>query len=127
WHENFDGLGHFGIQKVIESNADQANIVYAADLDNDGDMDVLSGSEADDIVAWYENTDGEGTFSEKKIINNDVGFIKSLDVNDMDGDGDMDVLSASSWDDEIIWFENLDGLGNFGPKNIISDEGNAYY
>ena len=29
--------------------------VYAADMDNDGDMDVLSAAAVDDKVAWYEN------------------------------------------------------------------------
>ena len=29
--------------------------VYAADIDNDGDMDVLSASYNDDKIAWYEN------------------------------------------------------------------------
>ncbi|MBL7980228.1 MAG: VCBS repeat-containing protein [Flavobacteriales bacterium] len=33
----------------------------AADLDGDGDMDVLSASDRDDKIAWYAN-DGSGTF-----------------------------------------------------------------
>ena len=38
---------------------------------------------------------------------------------DLDGDGDMDVLSASDWDDKIAWYEN-DGSGNFGTQQVIS-------
>ena len=41
--------------------------VFSADLDGDGDMDVLSASESDAKIAWYEN-DGTGNFSEQKII-----------------------------------------------------------
>ena len=37
--------------------------VETADLDGDGDLDVLSASEADDKVAWYENLGG-GAFSD---------------------------------------------------------------
>ena len=40
---------------VISSSADAAISVYAVDIDNDGDMDVLSASYADDKIAWYEN------------------------------------------------------------------------
>ena len=34
---------------------DGANSVFAADVDGDGDMDVLSASQYDDKIAWYEN------------------------------------------------------------------------
>jgi len=40
---------------VITTEADGANCVYAADLDGDGDLDVLSSSSGDDKIAWYEN------------------------------------------------------------------------
>ena len=38
---------------------------------------------------------------------------------DMDGDGDMDVLSASSFDNKIAWYAN-DGSGNMGTEQVIS-------
>jgi hypothetical protein len=38
----------------------------------------------------------------------------------MDGDGDMDVLSASWTDDKIAWYENTDGAGTFGAQKVIS-------
>ena len=36
----------FGPQNVLSSSATQINDVYATDLDNDGDEDVLSGMTA---------------------------------------------------------------------------------
>ena len=41
---------------------------------------------------------------------------------DVDGDGDVDVLSTSAFIDRIWWYENLDGLGGFGPQRLISDQ-----
>ena len=38
----------------VESQADGANSVFTADVDGDGDVDVLSASRNDDKVAWYE-------------------------------------------------------------------------
>ena len=38
---------------------------------------------------------------------------------DVDGDGDMDVLSASGNDDKIAWYEN-DGNENFTPRTITT-------
>ncbi len=40
---------------IAQSDADGAQCVYAADLDGDGDLDVLSASLADNKIAWYEN------------------------------------------------------------------------
>ena len=39
----------------IATSADGANAIYVADLDNDGDMDIVSASGADDAISWYEN------------------------------------------------------------------------
>ena len=43
----------------------------------------------------------------------------SVHAVDLDGDGDMDVLSASAWDDKIAWNENMGG-GLFGPQDTIT-------
>ena len=113
WHENIDGLGTFGAKQIISLNVDSPRSVYAADLDNDGDIDVLSASHGDDKIAWYENTNGLGSFGSQQIISAfpviDAGT--SVIASDIDNDGDMDVLSASLIDAKIAWYENLTILG----------------
>ena len=42
-------------QQVITTLTDEPRSVFAADLDGDGDQDVLSASERDNKIAWYEN------------------------------------------------------------------------
>ena len=54
------GQVSFGPQQIISTSAGGAYSVYACDIDGDGDMDVLSASESDDKIAWYENTDEIG-------------------------------------------------------------------
>jgi len=121
WFENTDGQGTFSNKQTITSNADGADCVRAFDIDGDGDMDVLSSSYYDNKIAWYKNTDGQGTFGVQQVISTDLIYGSSVYAADIDGDGDLDVLSASIDDNKIAWYENTDGLGNFGSQQIIAN------
>ena len=89
--------------------------VFAADLDGDGDVDVLSALNADNKIAWYRN-DGNENFTPLTISSAANGAF-SVFAADVDGDGDLDVASASYSDGKIAWYEN-DGSGNFTPHTI---------
>jgi surface protein len=106
WHENADGMGTSWAEKDISTEAAKVASVYAADLDRDGDIDVLSASFDDDKIAWYENTDSEGTFGVQRIISTAADGANSVFAADLDGDGDIDVMSASRNDDMIAWYQN---------------------
>ncbi len=125
WHENLDGLGNFGTPEVISSNTDGAKFVFAADIDGDGDMDVISASSNDDKIAWYENTNGFGDFGLQQVITTSANVANSVFAADLDNDGDLDVLSSSSSDDKIAWYENENGLGAFGFQQVITTNANA--
>ncbi|MCA9252437.1 MAG: VCBS repeat-containing protein [Phycisphaerales bacterium] len=120
WYENTNGNGSFGPQRVITAFAPKAVSVFAADIDGDGDVDVLSASTQNDNAAWYENLNGQGVFGEQQIITMQVNLPLSVFASDLDGDGDADVLTASVLDDKIAWYENTDGQGNFGPQLVIT-------
>ena len=86
---------------VISSSADGARSVYAVDIDNDGDMDVLSASYDDDKIAWYENDGASIPSFTARTISTSADGAHSVYATDIDNDGDMDVLSASFLDDKI--------------------------
>ncbi len=114
----------FGPQRVI-SNANGAGSSYAADLDGDGDLDVLSTAFFDNNVAWYENLDGLGTFGPKIIISSgsEIAYAPSIVIaHDFDNDGDIDIAYGTVHGESIVWFENTDGLGNFQLGQVISNE-----
>jgi FG-GAP-like repeat/Secretion system C-terminal sorting domain len=120
WHENIDGLGTFGAQQIIADDAQNPEAIFVEDLDSDGDLDVMAAGY--NLVSWYENIDGLGDFGEARVISTDVIDGTSVYATDLDLDGDLDVL-ATSWEDDILaWHENLDGLGNFGPQQIIASD-----
>ena len=120
WYKNLDGLGNFEDPQLITNTLEYTRYVAAADIDNDGDMDVIATSGSNDIVVWYENEDGLGDFSIQQVISSDLDLPKMVIAEDVDGDGDLDVLTASRLDNTLAWFENTNGLGNFGSKQVIT-------
>jgi len=119
WFENLDGLGTFGTEQIISSNA--ANSSFCIDLDNDGDFDIVTCSRWDNSIKWFKNTDGLGNFDSGQIIST-IENPTAIAFSDIDDDGDLDLLSASKSDHKLVWYENTDNLGNFGTEQIISSD-----
>lgn len=120
WYENTDGQGNFGPQQIISETLLNPYSVFAADLDGDGDIDVLAASLLGDTIGWFENTDSEGNFGAYQIISTLTDGASSIYAVDADGDGDIDVFSTSGGDGKIAWYENMDGQANFGSQQVIS-------
>jgi uncharacterized repeat protein (TIGR01451 family) len=105
WFENL-GLGTFGPEITIDAMVDVARIVEACDLDLDGDLDVICGPEIGGVgMAWYEN-DGSGSFISGYEISDKVHGFSGLSFADFDNDGDKDLVSSSTGDNRVAWYEN---------------------
>ncbi len=103
WYEN-DGLTF--TRHVIASNTNGVKSVVAGDLDSDGDIDVASVSYVDDKVAWFEN-DGavDPAFTQHVVASTVLGPI-SMQIADVDGDGNQDLVVAAFFDGKIAWYQN---------------------
>ena len=106
WYENNGAADPTWTASNIATSADGANSVFAADMDGDGDMDIVSSSANDNTIAWYENDGNANPTWAAADIATSANSAKSVFVADMDGDGDMDILSASYNDNTIAWYEN---------------------
>ena len=114
----------FTARPSISTTAVAARSVLTADIDGDGDLDTLSASGGNDRIAWHENTNGSGAVWSEEIVTTDADFAQSVFAADVDGDGDLDVLSASSLDDAIVWYENT-GAGPGWNATTISSAADA--
>lgn len=109
--------------KDVTTTAREVNVAIAADLNNDGIVDVVSASSKDSDtfhIVWYQHLDGSGTFGEALEIGPTTAIALSLLAADLDSDGHLDVLYTSSDADEdgISWFRS-DGDGGFSPAVMI--------
>ena len=122
WFAN-DGAGNFGSKQILEQGLVFTEVVQAADLDGDGDMDVLAGaggSPTSERLVWYAN-DGAGNFGVAQAIMSAAGWVTDAYAADLDGDGDLDVLSSAAALSQVkvAWHEN-DGAGNFSHRHVIA-------
>ena len=115
WSENSGvspALFEYFSYNLIDSNMFSSNMtspvncIYTDDIDNDGDVDILHSFYDEDYIKWYENIDGLGSFDTSKIITTNADGVYSIITADIDGDGDVDILSASVNDNKIAWYKN---------------------
>jgi len=126
WYENDGASFPTFTAHLISAAADGATDVFAADIDDDGDIDVLSASNLDDTIAWYENDGALQPAFTQRIIDTASDGANSAAAADLDRDGDLDVVAASGLDHSVSWFEN-DGASNptFTKHVIISNATDA--
>ncbi len=125
WYENDGGSPPSWTTRTITTSADSARFVYAIDIDNDNDIDVLSASYVDNKIAWYENDGGSPPSWTSYTITTSASGAEGIFAIDLDEDNDIDVLSASILDGKIAWYEN-DGSESFTAHNITTSANGAY-
>src|SRR5690606_26902663 len=76
-------------------------------------------------VAWYENDDSMGSFVGPHNITREVWGLTSVYPADINGDGNVDVVSASTDQDKISWHENI-VLPNSSVNESIFNSVNIY-
>lgn len=110
------------IEHIVTSAFAFAHGAIPADFDGDGDVDLVSASFFDDIIAWWEN-DGSPTNGGWTMHTLSTSFDGAYDVStaDVDGDGDPDILGAASFDNEITWWENDGSPANGGWTEHVVD------
>ena len=95
WFPNA-GTGTFGAKNVIATGMNGAHDVRAVDLDGDGDLDAIAAVKLAGAAFWFENTDGAGSFGPPRLIAGGMSRVDAIRSADIDGDGDLDILSPSS-------------------------------
>ena len=89
-----------------------------ADLEGDGDDDIFYGLWGDASVVVLQTAHGTLPFA-PTLVTTESFAPRSILPQDLDGDGDSDLVVTSSLDTSITWYENTGSLP-FGPEQVIS-------
>src|SRR5690606_10685882 len=123
WFENL-GSGNFSTEILIANSINGASSIETIDIDNDGDIDLLTGGQTDTVILLENNNDG--TFQNPLTIYDGNYYTRQVKSVDLDNDGLSDIISSHS-DGSIYWAKNL-GNNTFGNREYItgsSDSGSA--
>jgi hypothetical protein len=118
WYRN-DGGGTYWEKTILRDDARESRYVQFADLNGDNIRDLLFLSNYND-VSWFPAV-GDGTFGTEEFIATIGGYPEWAEAVDVDGDGDLDVLTASSIY-EGIWMYRNNGDGTFTDEETIGPE-----
>ena len=100
----------------ITGSTNNPKALYSVDLDEDGDIDIVSASYEDDQIAWIENDNGLDSFTFHSITTSLDGARGLLPI-DLDEDGDLDIVASGTTAGDLVWYAN-DGSQSFSLTTI---------
>ena len=110
------------IESISVSEAFHTAAVATADLDGDGQPEVIAAGYEEDAVAWFRR-------AETGWIRHDVHQLDgafAILAHDLDADGDPDLVAASRVNGKVLWYENRRGQADgeqpaFIPRLLLQE------
>ncbi|MDM8521568.1 FG-GAP-like repeat-containing protein [Anaerolineales bacterium HSG6] len=121
WFNNGQGVFTDTGQSIGDNDT---NSVALADLDNDGDDDLVTANEAGQAnEIWFNNGQGVFTDTGQSLGSSDSNAIV---LADFDGDGDDDAFVANDTDAaDQVWFNNGQGVFSDTGQTLGTSDSNA--
>jgi hypothetical protein len=96
-------------EQVLTTTVNGAHDIEAADIDQDGDLDVVAAIAEDDLILWWRNDGGSPVQWVQQTVGT-AGYPCRFDVADLNGDGNTDIAAAGYESDAVkVWY------GSGGP------------
>ncbi|MEL6250739.1 MAG: FG-GAP-like repeat-containing protein [Bacteroidota bacterium] len=119
---NGDGTFTKNTSSIISSEQGQSHGSGWLDLENDGDLDLIVGNDADNPNFLYTNN-GDGTFTKQSnTFTDDEENTMGLAFSDTDNDGDLDIFVANKGNQNNTFYLNSSGQCNNWKCFILQGE-----
>ncbi|MCB0046993.1 MAG: VCBS repeat-containing protein [Caldilineaceae bacterium] len=111
WYEQPDDAATLWTEHLI-ANLINPQSVDVADMDRDGDLDIVVGEHnlnalEESRLFLYENIDGQGGAWEAHLLYTGDEHHDAARLVDIDGDGDLDIVSTGWIQNRVLLYENL--------------------
>jgi hypothetical protein len=106
WYEIPSNSGDPWVQHLV-SNTYAASDIYTGDIDKDGKTDFIGSGLWDKKISWFQYRweNGQAVWTEH-LIDDNINEPGDNSLDDVDGDGDLDVVVCGQKEDQMIWYEN---------------------
>jgi len=119
WWRNGGGDPIVWTEQVIDGYFPGTQTAVAADIDGDGNLDVVAGSGDASEVAWWQNDGGNPIVWTRNTIGTNFYWAHCVYACDIDGDSRIDVVGAAYTGDQVAWWRNSGGNPIFWAKQTI--------
>jgi hypothetical protein len=116
---------HFDASTVVSGSEVNIRAIGHADIDGDGDQDIIGAGSGTNCITWQENTNADGSAWSRHIVEAGSFDVSAVLAADFDGDGDQDIIYSLGDLEVVKWCENTSGDGSTWATHTILDGGSS--
>lgn len=127
WWSNDGGDPVVWTRQTISTSADGGHALCIADLNGDDRPDILTATNGNNKMAWWENGGGSPIVWTERVVSDTFEGSISVRAGDIDGDGDLDPIGVCWGGDEFAWWEatEFDSSGELTSSILDAGAGTA--
>lgn len=106
WYEQPANSGDAWIKHFVSSTYDGTDM-YTGDIDGIGNIDLIVSGLFYNKISWFSyNWENGQAFWTEYSLDDNIAVPGDISLNDVDEDGDIDVVVAGMGDNQMLWYEN---------------------